>query len=36
MTFPPKVVHWLMFRIERAEGKNTGLEEIMVFETSNP
>jgi len=36
ITFPPKVVHWLMFQIDRAEGKNTGLEEIMVFGTLNP
>jgi hypothetical protein len=36
ITFPPKVVHWLMFRIDRAEGKNTGLEEIIVFGTLNP
>jgi hypothetical protein len=36
ITFPPKVVHWLTFQIDRAEGKNTGLEEIMVFGTLNP
>jgi hypothetical protein len=36
ITFPPKVVHWLMFRIDRAEGQNTGLEEIMVFGMLNP
>lgn len=36
ITFPPKLVHWLEFRIDRAEGKNTGLEEITVFGTLNP
>jgi hypothetical protein len=36
ITFPPKIVHWLEFRIDRAEGKNTGLEEITVFGTLNP
>jgi hypothetical protein len=29
-------MHWLTFQIDRAEGKNTGLEEIMVFGTLNP
>ena len=36
ITIPPKIVHWVMFRIDRAEGKNTGLEKIMVFGTMNP
>lgn len=36
ITFPPKAVRWLVFRIDRAQGKNTGLEEIMVFGTLNP
>jgi hypothetical protein len=35
-SFPPKPVHWVMFRIDRAEGRNTGLEEIMVFGRLNP
>jgi hypothetical protein len=35
ITFPPKVVHWLMFRIDRAEGRSTGLEEIMVMGTQS-
>jgi hypothetical protein len=36
ITFSPKIVHWLEFRIDRAEGTNTGLEEIMVFGALNP
>jgi hypothetical protein len=35
ITISPKVVHWLMFRIDRAEGRNTGLEEIMVMGTQS-
>ena len=33
--FPPKTVQWVMFRIDRAEGKNTGLAEFMVFGSLN-
>jgi len=29
--FPPKHVHWVMFRIDAAQGRTTGLAEIMVF-----
>jgi len=35
ITISPKVVHWLMFRIDRAEGTSTGLEEIMVMGTQS-
>ena len=35
ITISPKVVHWLMFRIDRAEGRSTGLEEIMVMGTQS-
>ena len=35
ITIQPKVVHWLMFRIDQAEGRNTGLEEIMVMGTQS-
>jgi hypothetical protein len=34
--FPPKKVHWVMFRIDQAQGTNTGLAEIMVLGTPNP
>jgi hypothetical protein len=36
ITFPPKAVHWVMFRIDRVEGTHTGLEEFMVFGTLSP
>jgi hypothetical protein len=36
LSFPPKTVHWVMFRIDRAEGRNTGLEEMMVFGALQP
>jgi len=36
ISFPPKTVHWVLFRIDRAEGRNTGLEEIMVFGALHP
>jgi hypothetical protein len=35
VTISPKLVHWLMFRIDRAEGRSTGLEEIMVMGTQS-
>jgi hypothetical protein len=31
--FAPKTVSWVMFRIDHAEGRHTGLAEIMVFGT---
>jgi hypothetical protein len=36
VTFAPKTVHWVLFRIDRAEGRHAGLAEIMVFGTVNP
>ena len=35
ISFPPKTINWVMFRIDRAEGKNAGLEEMMVFGSLN-
>ena len=35
ITIPPKIVHWLIFRIDRAGGRSTGLEEIMVMGTQS-
>ncbi len=34
--FPPKIVHWIKFEIDNAQGKNAGLAEIMVRGTLNP
>ncbi len=36
ITFSPKVVSWVMFRIDEAQGRNSGLAEIMVFGMLNP
>lgn len=35
-TFPPKTVRQVMFRIDNAQGRSTGLAEIMVFGTLLP
>ena len=35
-TFPPKTVRQVMFRIDNAHGRNTGLAEIMVLGTLLP
>jgi hypothetical protein len=33
--FRPRQINWLLFRIDRAEGTQTGLDEIMVYGTLN-
>ncbi len=34
--FPPKIVKWVMFRINTAQGRNAGLAELMVRGILNP
>jgi hypothetical protein len=35
-TFAPKTVHSVTFRIDRVQGQQTGLAEIMVYGAVNP
>jgi hypothetical protein len=35
VVFPPKVIHSVTFRIDQAQGRNAGLDEIMVIGTLN-
>jgi hypothetical protein len=35
ITFPAKTVRWVMFQMDRAQGVDAGLEEIMVFGSPN-